>query len=162
MSTIIQMGRYLYSGDFCIVWGPGTTHFLREEDCRRTFYEDLQAIVDISLEKSLFGGDAANVSVTILEYIICNSCPSPSQSATIAEPLGETSWSRAPSKRICLGEGRNRGLDLVRQPALVGIERRCDLATMIIVLTHLRCHRAGSLQRTLLDLCLNGSESVLS
>jgi hypothetical protein len=44
--------------------------FLLEEGYRRALCEDLQAIVDISLEKS---GDAVNVSVTILEYIICSS-----------------------------------------------------------------------------------------
>jgi hypothetical protein len=31
--------------------------------------DDLQAIVDISLEKSQFGDDAVNVSVTILEHL---------------------------------------------------------------------------------------------
>jgi hypothetical protein len=69
MSTIIQMGRHLLSGDFRIILRQETTHFLREEERRRTLYEDLQAIVDISLEKSLFSDDAANVSITILEYI---------------------------------------------------------------------------------------------
>jgi hypothetical protein len=90
------VGCHLHSGDFYIILRPGMSHFCLEEGYRRALCEDLQAIVGISLEKS---GDAANVSVTILEYIILQFKFLPILAAkqnVLAPPRSHADWSRAP------------------------------------------------------------------